>query len=295
MSVRCPFSTTYTWCATAKLRATSSRLACTSSVDIPTSRAISPGMRRDDDVAAFAAGQPIGIAGERVQPVGVDHQRHRRAIDELRGRTRACPAPGRGPGRSRRRRAPMSSTRSTPSGSRPSAVSSSASVMYSGAIAATIGLAAGRRRDGDQAGARPQRADRREMRRAGLAARAGDDQHAAVVALVAVRRPRRDQLAHRRRASAARRAGRRAARCTSPGMPMSAITMSPARVSAGRQHQRQLRRGQRHGQARLDRRSPIGSGESADSPDGRSIDTTGMPDALTSATTVSMQAATAAR
>ena len=70
--------------------------------------------------------------------------------------------------------------------------------MYSGAIAATIGWQLRRRRDGDEAGARPQRADRREMRGAGLAARAGDDQHAAVVALVAVGRARRDQLAHRR-------------------------------------------------------------------------------------------------
>ena len=35
------------------------------------------------------------------------------------------------------------------------------------------------------------------MRRAGLAARSGDDQHVSVIALVAVRCARRDELAHR--------------------------------------------------------------------------------------------------
>ena len=72
-----------------------------------------------------------------------------------------------------------------------------------------------------------------EMRRAGLAARSGDDQHAAVVALVAVRRPRRDQLAHRAARQQLDAAARRPTRCTSAGMPMSAMTMSPARVSPG--------------------------------------------------------------
>ena len=110
-----------------------------------------------------------------------------------------------------------------------------------------------RRRDRDQAGAGPQRAERRQMRGAGLAERAGDDQHAAVVPLVGVGGARRHQLAHRARASAARAAGRRARRSPSPGMPMSAMTMSP-RVGVGRrQHQRQLRRRQRHRHRRLDR------------------------------------------
>src|SRR5471032_1238691 len=76
-------------------------------------------------------------------------------------------------------------------------------------------------------------------------------------------------------------------------MPMSAITMSPACVSAG---------GSTSGifgaasvtvrPASID--GPIGSGESADSPDGRSIATTGMPDALTSAMTDSMRPETGA-
>src|SRR5580765_3342399 len=71
-------------------------------------------------------------------------------------------------------------------------------------------------------------------------------------------------------------------------MPMSAMTMSPARISAG---------GRTSGSfgaaivtvkpASID--GPIGSGESADRPDGRSIATIGMPDALTSATTDSMR------
>jgi hypothetical protein len=54
------------------------------------------------------------------------------------------------------------------------------------------------RGDRDQPRARSQRADRREVRRAGLAARSRDDEHAAVVPLVAVRRARRHELAHRR-------------------------------------------------------------------------------------------------
>src|SRR5476649_566880 len=70
-------------------------------------------------------------------------------------------------------------------------------------------------------------------------------------------------------------------------MPMSAITMSPARVSAG---------GSTSGifgaasvtvrPASID--GPIGSAESADRPDGRSIATTGIPEAFTSVTTDSM-------
>ena len=41
------------------------------------------GMRRDDDVASFAAHQPVRILRERVQPVRVHHERHRRAVDQL--------------------------------------------------------------------------------------------------------------------------------------------------------------------------------------------------------------------
>ena len=64
---------------------------------------------------------------------------------------------------------------------------------------------------------------------------------------------------------------------TSLGMPMSAITMSPARVSAGGSTSGSF------GAASVtvspaSIESPIGSGESADSPDGRSIATTGMPE-----------------
>src|SRR3954453_20303207 len=80
---------------------------------------------------------------------------------------------------------------------------------------------------------------------------------------------------------------------TSIGMPMSAITMSPARSSPG---------GSTSGSlgaaivivnpASID--GPIGSAESADNPDGRSIETTGMPDVLTSAITDSMKPDTGA-
>ena len=40
-------------------------------------------MRRDDDIASFAPRQPVGIFAEGVEPIRIDHQRHRRAIDEL--------------------------------------------------------------------------------------------------------------------------------------------------------------------------------------------------------------------
>ena len=80
---------------------------------------------------------------------------------------------------------------------------------------------------------------------------------------------------------------------TSMGMPMSAMTMSPAWFSAG---------GSTNGNfgaasvtvvpAWMD--SPIVSGESADRPDGKSIDTTGIPDALTSAMTLPIRPCTGA-
>ena len=69
---------------------------------------------------------------------------------------------------------------------------------------------------------------------------------------------------------------------------MSAMTMSPARVSAGG------RTSGSFGAASVtviaaSIESPIGSAESADNPDGRSIATTGMPEALTSAATLSIR------
>ena len=70
-------------------------------------------MRRDDDVAPFAARQPIGIVGERVQPVGVDHERHRRAIDEPPDELARAAAPARGPGPIAMTSRAISSTRST--------------------------------------------------------------------------------------------------------------------------------------------------------------------------------------
>ena len=59
---------------------------------------------------------------------------------------------------------------------------------------------------------------------------------------------------------------------TSSGMPMSAMTTSPARVSAGGSTSGSLGAASVTVSAGLDRRSPIGSCESADRPDGRSID-----------------------
>ncbi len=72
------------------------------------------------------------------------------------------------------------------------------------------------------------------------------------------------------------------------GMPMSAMTMSPAWFSAGGSTSASFGAPSVIVRpASID--GPIGSGESDDRPDGRSIATTGMPDALTSVTTDSMK------
>ena len=63
-------------------------------------------------------------------------------------------------------------------------------------------LTAGRRGDRHQARPRTERADGRQMCGSRLAARTGDNQHVAVVALVTIGRPRRDQLASRGRVDA---------------------------------------------------------------------------------------------
>src|SRR5260370_10056515 len=39
-------------------------------------------MRRDDHLASFAPGKTVGIAAKRVQSIRVDHQRHRRPVDQ---------------------------------------------------------------------------------------------------------------------------------------------------------------------------------------------------------------------
>ena len=94
MTVRCPLSTTWTRCAAAKSRACSRRSDCTCSMrDVEQPRHLSR-MRRDDDVHAVAAGEPIGVADERVQRIGVEHQRRARALDQRvdeRGRRRILP------------------------------------------------------------------------------------------------------------------------------------------------------------------------------------------------------------
>ena len=160
----------------------------------------------------------------------------------------ACPSPG-----------PMATTsrassrmRSTASGSSPSSISSMASVMYSAPIIDDDRLCAARRRDGHEAGARAQGAHGGQMCGAGLAARAGNHEHAAVVALVAVGRSRRNQLAHR---------GAREqvdARAVEPLEDVAGDAdvgdddVAGARFR-GRQDERELRRGERDGQAGLDR------------------------------------------
>ena len=127
-----------------------------------------------------------------------------------------------------------------------------------------------------------------QMRGAGLAARSGDDEDVAVVALVAVRRSRREVLARGRRASAARSAGRRANRSPRPecrcrrsrcrrraSRPAAARAAASARRASPSSRPRSTRRSARRSRP---------TGRTA----GRST-TTGMPDALTSAITLSIR------
>ena len=97
-----PFSTTIApvsrasaWAASSRSRAAGRRSSR------PSRRAISPGCGVSDRRGAARAQQrPSRIAerGERVQTVGVDHERHRALADEARARTRrvasSCPRPG---------------------------------------------------------------------------------------------------------------------------------------------------------------------------------------------------------
>ena len=170
----------------------------------------------------------------------------------------------------------MSSTRSTPSGSRPSAssaASSSASVMYSGPIAATTAW----QLDGVATVTRPA-----PERSAPTAARCAAPVLPREPATISTRPKSPLWLSGARGVTISRMAlrvssstrGPSRLSSTSAGMPMSAMTMSPARVSPG---------GSTSGSlgapsvtvvsASID--SPIGSASSAERPDGRSIETTG--------------------
>ena len=153
-------------------------------------------------------------------------------------------------------RAPCSSTRSTAVADRGRRrpPRRSGSVMYSGRQrcddrpGSCAGVATVTSPAPDRSAPTP-----RQVRRAGLSARAGDDQHVAVVALVAVRRPRRDQLAHRR--SRQQLDARAVERLDDAGGNADVGDHDVAGPVLGRrQHERQLRRAERDGQRRLDRR-----------------------------------------
>ena len=126
-------------------------------------------------------------------------ERHRRAIDERRDEPRVAPslAEARADRHNVTRHVehPVDACRIEAVDSL--AASSSASVMYSGPIAATTAW----QLDGVATVTRPaperKRADGRQVRRPRLAARSGDDEHAAEIALVALGRARRHELAHR--------------------------------------------------------------------------------------------------
>ena len=253
----------------------SSRFACTSSIDMPISRAISPGMRRDDHVDAVAAHQPLRLADERVQRIGIEHQRHAGTLDAAPGRRPPSPAPGRAPGRPRSRRPGYRApARRRLKSMVPAGVSSSGSVMYSGAIAATIGT-----HDRGVATVTRPAPDRSAPIAARCAApvlpeRAGDDQHAAEVALVRIGGARRHQLAH---PLARQQLEVRALELVDHRRRDADVgdhQVAGVRVG-GRKHQRQssARRASRSSTPRSP--SPSSSCESAESPVGRSIATTG--------------------
>ena len=63
-------------------------------------------VRRDDDVAPLAAVEVIGLVREGVQSVRVDHQRHRRPIDQLPDELVRAGAAAQARDRSPERRAP---------------------------------------------------------------------------------------------------------------------------------------------------------------------------------------------
>ena len=95
-------------------------------------------------------------------------------------------------------------------------------------------LARPRRGDGDEPRARLERAHRRQVRRAGLAGRAGHNQHMAVVALVRVGGARLDQRRDigSRVSSFDVRAFDGSSKAAA-GIPMSAMTRSPQWASPG--------------------------------------------------------------
>ena len=122
-----------------ELARVSSRSRCTASIDDVEQPRHLARMRRDDHVDAVASHQPVGLAGKRVQRVGVEHQRHAGALEQRlherrRARRLAEPRPD-GDHVGLELEHALDRAKSIV----PAGVSSSGSVMYSGAIAATIG------------------------------------------------------------------------------------------------------------------------------------------------------------
>ena len=96
-------------------------------------------VRRDHDVPLVAADEPPGIVGKRQHGVGVEHERHRRPIDQRAHERRAdSPRPSPGPQAITSCRS-ASTASAAASATCPSASSASGSVMYSAASDATIG------------------------------------------------------------------------------------------------------------------------------------------------------------
>ena len=82
MTVRCPLSTTCTRCDGGELARVLEPIGLhLLDADVEQPRHFAR-MRRDDHVDAVTAGQPLRIAGERVQRVRVEDERHAGALDD---------------------------------------------------------------------------------------------------------------------------------------------------------------------------------------------------------------------
>ena len=276
-------------------RAMSMRLACTSSIDVPSSRAISPGCGVMTMCRSSRPDQPSRVVVERQHGVGVEHERHRRPLDQRAHERARAGAPR--PARARRRSRPAAAPAPRPPRPRPPRRPASRPAARScirRPATATIGWHDAGVAIVTSPAPDAQRAQAGQVRRAGLAARAGHHGHAAVVALVRVGRPRLHEQAHLLRRQQLDRAALRrpsitvVAECRCRRSPRRRRGPRPAAAPASS-----------FGAASVtvidaETHWPTRCGVSAESPLGRSTDTIGMSITLTSATTVSSSPASGA-
>ena len=244
-------------------------------------------MRRDDQVAAFAADQQRRLVGEGIERIGVEHQRAFALVEQLADERRHAFAAAEA--RARDDHVGVDAEHGVGRGEVNGAFGRLVEAFghVFGGVRGDRRLARSRRRHRHQAGARA---------------------HRALRAQAPPRRPcpssRRPPARARNRPCARRRArgwisGRICSRVSS-SMPRPVELIDHVGGNAdvgdhhlarlhlrGRQHQRQLRRAERDGDRGLDRNRRSDRTCRRDMPDGMSIETIGTPASLMSATTVS--------